>query len=85
MGFLTLYLTGTGLTNMALGLPDLAFIDLTQLAQTTAAIRAVTDLPLIVDADRGFGNAVNAGHTVRVLKAAGASAIQIENQASPRR
>ena len=85
LGFEALYVTGAGVTNMALGLPDLAFIDLTQVAQVTAAIREVTALPLIVDADTGFGNAINVGHTVRVLERAGADAIQIEDQVSPKR
>jgi 2-methylisocitrate lyase-like PEP mutase family enzyme len=49
------------------------------------AIRGITDLPLIADADTGFGNAINVGHTVRTLEQAGASAIQLEDQASPKR
>lgn len=85
LGFEAIYVTGAGVTNMALGLPDLAFIDLTQIAQVTASIREVTELPLIVDADTGFGNAINVGHSVRVLERAGASAIQIEDQLSPKR
>lgn len=83
--FEAIYVTGAGVTNMSLGLPDLAFIDLTQIAQVTASIREVTELPLIVDADTGFGNAINVGHSVRVLERAGASAIQIEDQLSPKR
>lgn len=85
LGFEAIYVTGAGVTNMMLGLPDLAFIDLTQVAQVTASIREVTELPLIVDADTGFGNAINVGHTVRVLERAGASAIQLEDQLSPKR
>jgi 2-methylisocitrate lyase-like PEP mutase family enzyme len=85
LGFRAIYLTGAGLTNMFLGLPDLAFMDLTQLVDHTMAIRDVTALPLIVDADTGFGNAVNVGRTVARLERAGASAIQIEDQVSPKR
>lgn len=85
LGFEAIYVTGAGVTNMGLGLPDLAFIDLTQLAGVTSAIREVTSLPLIVDADTGFGNAVNVGHSVRVLERAGAGAIQLEDQVSPKR
>lgn len=85
LGFKAIYLTGAGLTNMHLGLPDLGFMDLTQLAQHVMAIRRVTDLPLIVDADTGFGNALNVAHTVRTLEQAGASAIQIEDQHAPKR
>src|SRR6516225_6048049 len=85
LGFKAVYLTGAGLTNMHLGLPDLGFMDLSQLADHVMAIRCVIDLPLIVDVDTGFGNAVNVTHTVRVLEQAGASAIQIEDQHAPKR
>src|SRR5882757_5836453 len=83
LGFKAIYLTGAGLTNMHLGLPDLGFMDLSQLVEHAMAIRDVSPLPLIVDSDTGFGNAVNVGHTVRMLERAGASAIQIEDQVSP--
>ncbi len=85
LGFKAVYLTGAGLTNMHLGLPDLGFMDLSQVAEHVIAIRGVIDLPLIVDADTGFGNAVNVTHTVRTLEQAGASAIQIEDQHAPKR
>jgi 2-methylisocitrate lyase-like PEP mutase family enzyme len=85
LGFEAIYVTGAGVTNMMLGLPDLAFIDLTQIAQVTASIRGVSELPLIVDADTGFGNAINTGHAVRVLERSGANAIQLEDQLSPKR
>ncbi len=85
LGFEAVYLTGAGLTNMNLGLPDLGFMDLSQAVDETMAIRNVVDLPIIVDADTGFGNAVNVTHTVRMLERAGASAIQIEDQAAPKR
>jgi len=85
LGFKAVYLTGAGLTNMHLGLPDLGFMDLSQVAEHTMAIRGVVDLPLIVDADTGFGNAINVTHTVRTLERAGASAIQLEDQHAPKR
>ncbi|HZB90156.1 MAG TPA: isocitrate lyase/PEP mutase family protein [Stellaceae bacterium] len=85
LGFKAVYLTGAGLTNMHLGLPDLGFMDLSQVAQHVMAIRGVTDLPLIADADTGFGNAINVAHTVRTLEQAGASAIQLEDQHAPKR
>jgi 2-methylisocitrate lyase-like PEP mutase family enzyme len=85
LGFKAVYLTGAGLTNMYLGLPDLGFMDLSQLAAHVMAMRSVVDLPLIADADTGFGNAVNMTHTVRMLEQAGASGIQIEDQHSPKR
>lgn len=83
--FEAVYLSGAGLTNTFLGLPDLGFIGLPELAQHTAAIRDAVALPIIVDADTGFGNALNVRHTVRTLERAGASAIQLEDQVSPKR
>jgi 2-methylisocitrate lyase-like PEP mutase family enzyme len=85
LGFKAVYLTGAGLTNMHLGLPDLGFMDLTQVVDHTMAIRGVVDLPLIVDADTGFGNALNVSLTVKTLEQAGASAIQLEDQSTPKR
>ncbi|MGZ3497482.1 MAG: isocitrate lyase/PEP mutase family protein [Vulcanimicrobiaceae bacterium] len=85
VGFEVVYLTGAGLTNMYLGMPDLGFMDLTQLVQHTMAIRNVVNRPLVVDADTGFGNPLNVAHTVRLLERAGASAIQIEDQVAPKR
>jgi 2-methylisocitrate lyase-like PEP mutase family enzyme len=70
---------------MFLGIPDLGFMDLSQTVEHTMAIRNVIDLPLIVDADTGFGNAVNVTHTVKMLERAGASAIQLEDQKTPKR
>jgi 2-methylisocitrate lyase-like PEP mutase family enzyme len=83
--FEAVYLSGAGLTNTFLGLPDLGFIGLPELAQHTAAIRDAVALPIIVDADTGFGNALNVRHIVRTLERAGASAIQLEDQVSPKR
>jgi 2-methylisocitrate lyase-like PEP mutase family enzyme len=85
LGFKAVYLTGAGLTNMFLGLPDLSFMDLSQLVEHTMAIRNVIELPLIVDADTGFGNALHASRTVRILERARASAIQLEDQRMPKR
>jgi 2-methylisocitrate lyase-like PEP mutase family enzyme len=66
-------------------MPDLGFITLSELAQHTAAIRQAVNLPLIVDADTGFGSAVNVWHCVRVLQQAGADAIQMEDQIMPKK
>lgn len=85
LGFEAVYITGAGVTNTFLGIPDLGFISLTELAQHTAAIRDAVNLPILVDADTGFGNALNVLHTVRVLERAGANAIQIEDQIQPKR
>lgn len=85
LGFEAIYVTGAGVTNTFWGLPDLAFVGLSDIALHTAAIRHAVALPLIVDADTGFGNAVNVYHAVRVLEQAGASAIQIEDQVFPKK
>jgi 2-methylisocitrate lyase-like PEP mutase family enzyme len=84
-GFQALYVTGAGVTNMSLGLPDLGFVGLNEIAEHTSRIRDAVDLPLIVDADTGFGNALNVRHTVRTLERAGADAIQLEDQVSPKK
>jgi 2-methylisocitrate lyase-like PEP mutase family enzyme len=84
-GFEAIYLTGAGLANTLLGVPDIGLVTLTELAQATTAISAATALPLVVDADTGFGNALNVAHTVRILERAGAAAIQLEDQSFPKR
>ena len=84
-GFEAVYLSGAAITNQFYGIPDLGFIGLNDVAAHTAAIREVTQLPLIVDIDVGFGNAVNVHHTIKVLERAGANAVQIEDQAMPKR
>jgi 2-methylisocitrate lyase-like PEP mutase family enzyme len=85
IGFEAVYLSGAGLTNTYLGMPDLGFVGLSEIAQHTATIRDAVDLPIIVDADTGFGNALNVRHTIRTLERAGASAVQIEDQVNPKR
>ncbi len=85
LGFEAVYLSGAGLTNTYFGLPDLGFIGLAEVAQHTAAIRDSVELPIVVDADTGFGNALNVRQTIRQLERAGASAVQIEDQVSPKR
>lgn len=85
LGFEAVYVTGAGVTNMALGLPDLGFISITDLVQTTSAIRDSTSLPIIVDADTGFGNALNVRYTIRSLERAGASVVQLEDQVMPKK
>ncbi len=85
LGFEAAYLTGAGLTNMYYGQPDLAFMGLRDVAEHTARIRDAIELPLIVDGDTGFGNAVNVWNTVRTLERAGADAIQLEDQTFPKR
>lgn len=85
LGFEAIYITGAGVTNMSLGLPDQGFMGLAEIAEHTARIRDTVGLPLLVDADTGFGNALNVRHTVRVLERSGADCIQFEDQVAPKR
>jgi 2-methylisocitrate lyase-like PEP mutase family enzyme len=85
LGFEAIYITGAGVTNMWFGLPDQGFMGLAEIADHTARIRDAVGLPLIVDADTGFGNALNVRHTVRTLERAGADCIQFEDQVAPKR
>nr|WP_297381722.1 isocitrate lyase/PEP mutase family protein [uncultured Roseateles sp.] len=85
LGFEALYITGAGVTNMWFGLPDQGFMGLAEIADHTARIRDAVALPLIVDADTGFGNALNVRHAVRTLERAGADCIQFEDQVAPKR
>ncbi|WP_353476211.1 isocitrate lyase/PEP mutase family protein (plasmid) [Salipiger sp. H15] len=84
-GFEAVYLSGAGLTNTYLGMPDLGFVGLSEIAMHTSTIRDATELPIVVDADNGFGNALNVRHAIRTLERAGASAIQLEDQRTPKR
>ena len=85
LGFQAIYVTGAGVTNMTFALPYQAVMGLSDIADHTARIRDAVDVPLIVDADTGFGNALNTYQTVRTLERAGADCIQIEDQVSPKR
>lgn len=85
LGFEACYLTGAGVANMHLGAPDIGLTTLTEIANVTAATSDAIDLPLLVDADTGFGNAVNMIRTVKVLERAGAAGIQIEDQVFPKK
>ena len=83
-GFNSLYLSGSGVAG-SMGLPDLSVTTLTEVADSVRRIVQVSKLPLIVDADTGFGEAINVTRTVRVLESAGASAIHIEDQVLPKK
>jgi 2-methylisocitrate lyase-like PEP mutase family enzyme len=85
LDFEAIYITGAGIANMSLGVPDIGLTTLSEVAETVAAISDITDLPLLVDADTGFGNAVNMVRTVRILERAGASGLQIEDQVFPKK
>lgn len=84
-GFDALYVTGAGIANTYLGAPDVGLVTLTELANTVSTISEITDLPLVVDIDTGFGNAINTQRTVRVIERAGAAAMQMEDQVFPKK
>lgn len=84
-GFPAAFLSGGALSMARHGRRDMGLVTLSELAQAVQLIREVSDLPLFVDADTGFGNADNAVRTIRLLEAAGATAIQLEDQLFPKR
>jgi 2-methylisocitrate lyase-like PEP mutase family enzyme len=84
-GFEAAFLSGASIAYTQLGRPDIGFLGLEQVADVTARIRDRVGLHLVVDADTGFGNALNVQRTVAVLERAGANAIQLEDQTSPKR
>jgi 2-methylisocitrate lyase-like PEP mutase family enzyme len=85
LGFEAVYVTGAGVANMLLGVPDVGLTTMTEVSETAAAIADAVSVPIIVDADTGFGNAVNVVRTVRALERAGAAGIQIEDQVFPKK
>jgi 2-methylisocitrate lyase-like PEP mutase family enzyme len=84
-GFDALYVTGAGVANTLLGVPDIGLVTLTELVQTVEAIGEISSLPMVVDIDTGFGNAINTRRTVRLLERAGACGLQIEDQVFPKK
>ena len=84
-GFEALYVSGAAIAYTRLGRPDIGLVSLSEVVDTVALIRDRVDSNLIVDADTGYGNALNVERTVRLLERAGASAIQLEDQDFPKR
>jgi len=84
-GFEAVYMTGNGVSASLLGRPDVGLIDLTLFSQHAHRAAACVGIPLICDADTGYGNAVNVRRTVEEFEAAGVAAIHIEDQVSPKR
>ncbi|RDC75216.1 carboxyvinyl-carboxyphosphonate phosphorylmutase [Rhodovulum sp. 12E13] len=79
------YLSGAAIAYTRFGRPDIGLVSMAEVADTIAAIRDRVDLPLIVDADNGYGNALNVQRTMRAFERAGAAAIQLEDQTLPKR
>ncbi len=84
-GFEALYLSGAAVAYTRLGRPDIGLTSVSEMSDTMALIRDRVDIPVIIDADTGFGNALNAQRTMRLYERAGANALQVEDQTYPKR
>ena len=84
-GFEALYLSGAAVAYTRLGRPDIGLTSVTEMADTMALIAERVSVPVIIDADTGFGNALNARRTMRQYERAGAAALQVEDQTHPKR
>lgn len=84
-GFEMLMFTGAGFANLEFGVPDLGLVTMTEMAEQVARITDAVNIPVLADADTGFGNALNVQRTVRVMERAGAAGIFLEDQIFPKR
>jgi 2-methylisocitrate lyase-like PEP mutase family enzyme len=84
-GFPAVYMTGYGTSASRLGLPDLGFAGLAEMADHARNLAAAVGIPLIADADTGYGNALSVRRTVQTYEAAGVAALHIEDQTAPKR
>ena len=84
-GFRAIYLSGAGVANASFGLPDLAMTTLNDVCEDVRRIASATELPLLVDADTGWGSALMIGRTIRELMRAGAAACHLEDQVAVKR
>ena len=84
-GFSTVYVSGAGIANWSLGVPDLGLTTMADVLREVERICDAVDLPVIADADTGYGNALNVYRTVRAFERAGVAAIQLEDQVDPKR
>jgi PEP phosphonomutase and related enzymes len=84
-GFEALYLSGAAVAYTRLGRPDIGLTTMSEMADTMALIRDRVKVPVIIDADTGFGNALNAQRTMRTYERAGANGLQLEDQSFPKR
>jgi len=84
-GFEALYMTGAGVSHARLGLPDLGLIGFTEMLDQASRIADAVDIPLIADADTGYGNAINVMRTIRAYERAGIAGCHIEDQEMPKR
>lgn len=79
------YLSGASIAYTRFGSPDIGLVSMSEVAETIAVLRDRIGLPIVVDADNGFGNALNVQRTVRVFERMGANALQLEDQTLPKR
>ncbi|MGQ0664825.1 MAG: isocitrate lyase/PEP mutase family protein [Pseudomonadota bacterium] len=84
-GFRCAYLSGASICYTRFAFPDIGLVSMTEVADTLGAIRERASLPIVVDIDTGFGNALNVQRAVRLFERRGASALQIEDQVTPKR
>jgi 2-methylisocitrate lyase-like PEP mutase family enzyme len=84
-GFPVVYMTGYGVSASRLGLPDMGFAGLAEMVDQARAMAAAVSIPLIADADTGYGNALNARRTVALYEAAGVAGLHLEDQQLPKR
>jgi 2-methylisocitrate lyase-like PEP mutase family enzyme len=84
-GFPAVYMTGFGVSASRLGLPDLGFAGLAEMVDQTRNLAAAVSIPLIADADTGYGSALQVRRTVQQYEAAGVAALHIEDQVAPKR
>jgi 2-methylisocitrate lyase-like PEP mutase family enzyme len=84
-GFPAAYLSGASICYTRFALPDIGLVSMTEVADTLSAIRERSTIPVLVDIDTGFGNALNVQRTVREFEQRGASALQLEDQSTPKR
>jgi 2-methylisocitrate lyase-like PEP mutase family enzyme len=84
-GHKVMMVSGAAVANTYLGVPDIGLVSVTELASHVAAVREAVSIPILADADTGFGNAINARRTVQLLERAGANAIMLEDQTYPKR
>lgn len=85
IGFKAIYATGAGISNAQLGWADVGLTSLKEVVDIVARMADVTNVPVVVDGDTGFGNAINVMRTIREFERAGAAAIQMEDQVSPKK
>lgn len=84
-GFQAVYMTGYGQAASSIGMPDIGLLDMTEMLDRARKTVACVSVPVIADADTGFGNAINVMRTVREYEAAGVAALQLEDQVAPKR